>query len=197
VLIVCEGSKTEPNYLREVVAHYRLSVANVEITGNGGSAPMSVVDQAIKLFEKDPDYNAVFCVIDCDSHTTFHQALAQVRDTILNRRIGKRKIGKARFEAITSIPCFEFWILLHYCNTTAHMARYADVELRLKAISALATYVKGRRGLFAVTQDLLNTALINADRAKRAAANTGTDNPTTLMPILIRYLQDLAIKKAR
>ena len=158
---------------------------------------MSVVDQAIELFEKDPDYDAVFCVIDRDGHTTFHQALARVRQTILNRRSGTRKIGKARFEAITSIPCFEFWILLHYDYTTAPMARYADVEPRLKAIPAHATYAKGRRGLFAVTQNLLDTALINADRANRAAAGTDTDNPTTLMPILIRYLLELATKKAR
>lgn len=197
VLIVCEGSKTEPNYLREVVAHYRLSVANVEITGDGGSAPMSVVAQAIELFEKDPDYNAVFCVIDRDGHTTFQQALARVRDSTLNRRIGKRKIGEARFETITSIPCFEFWILLHYDNTTAPMARYADVEPRLKAIPELATYAKGRHGLFAITQVRLDAALSNADRANRAAADTGTDNPTTLMPILIRYLLELATKKAR
>ena len=78
VLIVCEGSKTEPNYLREIVAHYRLSTANVEITGDGGSAPNSVVEYALTLFEGDPDYNAVFCVFDRDGHTTFLQACARV-----------------------------------------------------------------------------------------------------------------------
>lgn len=31
VLIVCEGEKTEPNYLKEMIAHFQLSSANVAI----------------------------------------------------------------------------------------------------------------------------------------------------------------------
>lgn len=33
VLIVCEGSKTEPTYFRELVDHLKLNTANVEIDG--------------------------------------------------------------------------------------------------------------------------------------------------------------------
>jgi hypothetical protein len=195
VLIVCEGSKTEPNYLREMVSHHRLSTANIEITGDGGSAPKSVVEYALELFENDPDYDSVFCVFDCDGHPTYQQALTRIRDKTLIRRNGKLKIGEARFEAITSVPCFEYWILLHYKYTTAHMSRYADLEPRLKAIPELATYAKGRQGLFSLTEIQLNTALKNADRANSAAVDAGTDNPTTSVPILIRYLQELATKK--
>ena len=197
VLIVCEGSKTEPNYLRELISHFQLSSANVEITGDGGSAPNSVVEYAIELFEKDLDYNVVFCVFDRDGHSTFDQALQQVRDKKLVRRVGRRKTGEARFEAIVSIPCFEYWVLLHYQYTTAPMQRFADVEPRLRALQAHANYAKRDKGLFEATRHLLSTALNNADRANQSAFDNGSSNPTTQMPTLIRYLQQLAENKVR
>lgn len=197
VLIVCEGSKTEPNYLTELISRHQLSSANVKITGEGGSAPNSVVDLAIELFEKDRDYNRVFCVFDRDGHARFDDAVQRVRDKTLVRRDGKRKLDNARFEAITSTPCFEYWILLHFQYTTAQMHRFADVHPRLRAVPALASYAKGELGLFARTREHLQTALDNADRANNAARATGTDNPTTRMPELIRYLQQLAQDKVR
>ncbi len=197
VLIVCEGSKTEPNYLRELIVHYQLSSANVKITGEGGSAPISVVDHAIELFDKDPDYNAVFCVFDRDTHGSFDAAVQRVRDKKLLRRDGRRKLGHACFQAITSIPCFEYWILLHFQYTTAQMRRFADVDPRLRAVPGFAAYTKGERGLFARTHTQLQTALDNADRANQAAEAAGTDNPTTDMPELVRYFQQLVQRKAR
>lgn len=196
VLIVCEGSKTEPNYLRELIAHCQLSSANVQITGEGGSAPISVVDHAIKLFDKDPDYNAVFCVFDRDAHDSFEAAVQRVRDRKLVRRDGRRKFGDARFQAITSTPCFEYWILLHFQYTTAQMSRFTDVAPRLRAVPELVAYAKGERGLFARTHAHLQTALNNADRANQSAVAAATDNPTTDMPELVRYLQQLAQRKA-
>jgi len=197
VLIVCEGSKTEPNYLRELIVHHQLSSANVQIVGDGGAAPISVVDYAIEQFEKDPDYNSVFCVFDRDEHDSFDAAVQRVRDKTLVRREGRRRLGPARFEAITSIPCFEYWVLLHFQYTTATMPRFADVEPRLRAIPALAGYNKGATGLFVRTQAHLEAALDRADRANQSALNDGSSNPTTQMPTLIRYLQQLAENKVR
>jgi len=197
VLIVCEGQKTEPNYLRELIVHHRLSTANVTVTGDGGSAPASVVDHAIELFESDQDYNAVFCVFDRDAHSSFNQAVLRIRDKTLMRRSGNTRLGSARFDAIASIPCFEYWLLLHYQYTTAPMQRFADVEQRLKAISAHASYAKGESGLFNTTRALLDIAMAHADRANAAAARANTDNPTTQMQVLIRYLLDLVAKKNR
>ena len=194
VLIVCEGAKTEPNYLRELQAHYQLSSANLQITGEGGSAPKSVVDLAINLFEQDPDYDAVFCVFDRDGHATFDEAIQRIRDKKLIRRAGKHKIGEARFEAIVSVPCFEYWILLHYEDTTAPMHRYADLLHRLHRVRGFEAYDKGARGLFAMTRGQLETALTRAERANESARRAGTDNPSTQMPTLIRYLMQLRRK---
>ena len=52
ILIVCEGSKTEPNYLREIRAYYRLRSANVVVRpSESGTAPLQVVECALSLFE--------------------------------------------------------------------------------------------------------------------------------------------------
>jgi hypothetical protein len=45
ILIVSEGSKTEPNYFREIRAAYRLHTANVEVRPSElGTAPIQVKD---------------------------------------------------------------------------------------------------------------------------------------------------------
>lgn len=193
VLIVCEGEKTEPNYLKEMIAHFQLSSANVAIVGEGGAAPISVVELALEMFRKEPDYNSVFCVFDRDDHESFDRALQALElAKPLVRRAGKRKLGEARLDAITSIPCFEYWVLLHYQYTTAPMPLFADVERKLKRIPEHAAYTKGERGLFLCTFRNLEDALANAERANAEAARNGTDNPTTQLPGLIRYLQKLA-----
>lgn len=198
VLIVCEGAKTEPNYLRELVRAYHLSSANIEVSGESGSAPVSVVEYAIDRFETDPDFDTVFCVFDRDQHARFGEALERIRAKRLVRRDAKRrKVGTARFEAIASIPCFEYWILLHYEYTTAELPRYDDVRHRLRQIQGFEQYDKGDRGLFVQTQAYLDTALRHADRANEAAMGNDTKNPATDMPVLIRYLRKLAENKAR
>ena len=47
VLVVCEGARTEPLYLKQVLNHYRLSTANIEVLGTG-TDPVSLVNRAKK-----------------------------------------------------------------------------------------------------------------------------------------------------
>ena len=60
VLIVCEGSKTEPNYFREIIDHLKLTTANVEVDGSSDSSPRSVVAHAIQRLQDDPDFDRVY-----------------------------------------------------------------------------------------------------------------------------------------
>src|SRR3954462_14274087 len=54
VLIVCEGTKTEPCYLRELQRVLRLSNANIKVLDRRhGSDPMSVLNAALEEYEKD------------------------------------------------------------------------------------------------------------------------------------------------
>ena len=53
ILIVSEGSKTEPLYFKEIRATYRLNTANVEVQPSAlGTEPLQVVHYARNLFEK-------------------------------------------------------------------------------------------------------------------------------------------------
>ena len=109
IFIVCEGEKTEPNYFIELKKNFRLSSANVRISGRGAD-PSSVVNFAIETFRREPEFDRVYCVFDRDRHGTYNAALDRVRRT----RLGK---GSKIF-SIPSIPCFEFWLLLHFIYTT-------------------------------------------------------------------------------
>lgn len=164
-------------------------------SSDSGSAPSSVVAHAIKLFAQDPDYNSVFCVFDRDGHSTFDAAVERIQSTPLTRRRGRHQMGSASFGAITSTPCFEYWLLLHFKYTTMALPRFADVEKQMRTIPQLAKYDKGQQGLFSATCNQLQIALENADRANQAAHTCGTDNPTTRMPELVRYLQQLASRR--
>lgn len=131
ILIVCEGAKTEPYYLREMVRDYGIH-GEVEVTGNCGSAPISVVDKAIELFGEAPRYDFVYCVFDRDTHSTFKDAVAKVRGHQLVRMEKGVVAHKADFIPITSTPCFEFWILLHYSASAAPMQNFTALLPKLK-----------------------------------------------------------------
>lgn len=112
VLIVCEGEKTEPYYFQELRDDLRLNPFNIEITGDTrGSSPVNVVNYALKNHK---DYDKTFCVFDQDQHSDYQTALRKIK--------GREKSREHPVHAITSVPCFEFWLLLHFRMTTKNFA---------------------------------------------------------------------------
>jgi hypothetical protein len=113
VLIICEGEKTERQYLRELCNDLRLSGASVIITpSHRGTDPMSVVTYAIDRHKtEDEIYDRVYCVFDRDTHANYDQALALLNASPFAK--------KGILHAITSVPCFEIWVLLHFDYSTA------------------------------------------------------------------------------
>lgn len=103
ILIVCEGEKTEKNYLNQLKDFFRLSNVSINIISSKKPNPSQIVEFT-KEKNKDYSYNKVYCVFDKDTHSDFDKA--------------KQECEKYKFEAITSNPCFEFWILLHFTYTT-------------------------------------------------------------------------------
>ena len=186
VLIVCEGEKTEPNYFSELKKTFRLSNANVRICGRG-SDPLSVVNFAIETFRREPEFDRVYCVFDRDRHTTYDAALDRVRRT----RLGKG----SRIFAIPSIPCFEFWLLLHFIYTTRPFDAPSGDSICSRVIEELKKYhpeyQKGEQDIFNKMQDSLNDAITNASRVQQFHQTSGTDNPSTLVHSLVEYLRDL------
>jgi hypothetical protein len=166
LLIVSEGSRTEPGYFREVIAHHRLPSAHVVVRPSLlGTQPLLVVDYAEQLFV-DGDahrrlapkvYDRVYAVFDRDEHPTFHEALARAR--ALDGRLRNDLKRPVPFVAVPTRPCFEFWLLLHF-EDVRHLLHREEVLQRLKR--HLPDYEKGSRGIFAATQPRLPIALERA-----------------------------------
>lgn len=186
ILLVCEGEKTEPNYFTELKKVLRLSNANVKICGRGAD-PLSVVNFAIETFRREPEFDRVYCVFDRDRHTSYDEAL----DKAHQARLGK---GRKIF-AIPSIPCFEFWLLLHFIYTTRPFDAPPGDSICSRVVEELKrflpSYQKGGHGIFNKIQDSLDTAITNANRIQQFHQTSGTDNPSTLVHSLVEYLRGL------
>ncbi len=184
VLIVCEGEKTEPNYFTELRDDLKLNTANIEITGDtDGSSPMDVVNYGFKHYEK---YDKTFCVFDQDRHTNYQRALNKIRDK-------KQRKGHV-LEAVTSVPCFEFWLLLHFRKTTRRFDA-GPGSICDRVITELEThlpkYSKGKKGIYRRTKEKLTTAIKNAEEVAEHCKSAGTDHPSTQIHRLITFLQEL------
>lgn len=195
ILIVSEGSKTEPHYLNEIRAEHRLSTTNVQVQPSQfGTTPLQVVEYAEYLFENGDEakniqpraFERVFAVFDRDDHLNYHNALsrAAARDKKLRNELNK----SVRFEAVASVPCFELWLLLHFEDVLAPLHR-TEVYQRLRQF--LPDYDKGQAGHYAETSQHLNTATERAVfLATQFNAHDGTD-PYTDIHSLVTLLTTL------
>ena len=189
VLVVCEGSKTEPNYLQELIDFLELNSANVEVDGSSGSSPISVVQHAKSRYAeerlKNDAFDRVFCVFDKDTHASYAQALDEV----------SRSVPRRVFSFINSIPCFEYWLLLHFVFSTRSYAGAGAKSACARLIEELHRYIpgysKGASGLFKDLMGQTDQAVAFSKRALQEASRNGTDNPTTVMHKLVEYLQHL------
>ena len=189
VLIVCEGEKTEPNYFNAFIRHYKISSANVEITGKGGSSPKSVVGLAEYLYDQEKQvgdtFDKVFCVFDKDSHAAYQDTVVRLRNMQ----------PKKTFFAITSVPAFEYWFLLHYEYNTSPYTNTGGKSAGDNLISDLKRhcpgYTKNRKDMFSILKDKTEIAKNHASRALDEANQVGTDNPSTRVHELVKFLQDI------
>lgn len=187
-LIVCEGSKTEPNYFKELRHNLRLKTATIEICGEEcGSDPVSVYQHAARLYEeeKGAKFDAVYCVIDKDDHKNLTKAIA-----LIHARGGI-------FTPILSYPCFEYWLLLHYDLHRTSFFRTSRKSIADVVISTLKKfdkgYTKGATGIWIRYKDKLPAALKNSKEIKRAANASGNPNPSTNVHELVELLIDINI----
>lgn len=189
ILIVCEGEKTEPYYFAGARNYYGLSTVNVEVRGESGSDPLSVVNFARQRYREEKDagdaFDKVYCVFDRDSHSTFTQALSVLAATT----------PKETFFAIPSIPSFEYWILLHFDYTAQPYTATPDSSAGRQVLRALKRYMPHyEKGLGTVFEDLieqLDFAISNARRVLAESERTGSDNPSTRVHELVCCLRDL------
>lgn len=188
VLIVCEGEKTEPLYFQGLKRFYQLNSDIVEITGDCGSSPNSVWEEAQMQYQKSKKlanpYDKVYCVFDRDMHSTYTQTVQAIRS----------KKPKDTFFAITSNPCFEYWLLLHFRYTTKSYCPISGKSSADRVIEDLKTflpnYSKGYKNIFSELSSKLDDAITNAKRANQEA-DLLVDSPSTYVGDLVLDLKAL------
>lgn len=112
MLIVCEGTRTEPAYFRGLRLIERLSNANIKITPAHGTDPLSIVQYAEQFAD---EYDCTYCVFDRDGHANYDEAVQRLEHSQLGR--------PGRLIAVPSWPCFEVWLLLHFRYSSAAIVR--------------------------------------------------------------------------
>lgn len=120
VVVICEGSKTEPMYLNLVNTTARDALVELIIVDEPATAPKQLVERAcreranaVALVKRTKDPNAeideIWCAFDVDEHPLLKEARQQATDNGINIAI--------------SNPSVEVWFLLHFVDHRAHIHR--------------------------------------------------------------------------
>lgn len=190
-LVVCEGAKTEFNYLEEIRKTLRLPAANIQILHEGVTEPRQIVDAAWDVFVNGKGHfrpkaaDVVVAVFDRDEHRTYHDALAYA-ETLDARKPKNNERQPIRFLAIPSNSCFELWALLHFKDQQTPIHRH-DAFNQVKEF--VPGYDKGMEGLFARTREHLPLAMQRAYRLA-GSCDPRKDGPWTGMHLLVHLLLD-------
>lgn len=138
ILIVTEGSQTEPKYFE----HYRNRQTNIDIrvvgsrTSGGETDYLSLIRKAVEYQNKNQisvsEGDSVWVVADGDVNYNNPDPIT-AKDNLLSKA---RKMADAKgIQIALSNPCFEFWYLLHFQYTTKFFKDYPAVK------NALTTYL--------------------------------------------------------
>lgn len=189
ILIVCEGEKTEPNYFKEAREYYGLNTVNVEVRGDCGSDPMSIVRFAKQRFREEKDlgdpFDKVYCVFDKDDHAKYSRVLGALASAT----------PKGIYFTINSVPCFEYWLLLHFTYSTRPYTALPGNSSGDQVLKELKNYMpdyeKDHRSIFGELVGQLELAKNNAERALQESERNGTDNPSTRVHELVGVMQKI------
>lgn len=189
ILIVCEGEKTEPNYFDGAREYYELNTVNVEVRGDCGSDPMSIVSFAKQRYREEKDagdpFDQIYCVFDKDGHATYARAIDALTSAT----------PKDTYFTINTVPSFEYWLLLHFVYSTRPYTALPGNSSGNQVLTELKNYIpdyeKGRRTIFAELIEQLEQAKNYAKRALQESERNQTDNPSTLVHELVEALQKL------
>jgi hypothetical protein len=183
VLVICEDTKSGKRYLEDARDYFHVRV-EIEITHCGKTDPKGIVDEAISRQKK---FDHVFCAIDRDTHKNFDEAL--------NLANTSKKV-----KVIVSYPCFEFWLLLHFCYcrkpyTSVGKDSAADLVIKdLRTYPCLKNYDKGNvQGLFKLMlNNGFNEARRIAPKVLKEAIESGEMNPSTQLHELLAFFEKLS-----
>ena len=160
-LIICEGTKTEPNYFKSIKE--KISGSNkekiiIEIVGKGRGTN-NLLDEAIKEVQKSANYiSNVWLIYDKDEFTN------ESFDEVVNRckRINKQE--ETIYNPIWSNESIEVWILLHFIRFDSQINRSDCIKKINENFKKedLGRYKKNDEKLYEKLKPYLKNAIENA-----------------------------------
>ena len=118
-LIVTEGAKTEPNYLKALCNRLHLTAAQIEVLHPSATDPLNLVHYAIQRKREAESekrrgtgvgFDEVWVVFD----------LEKIHDERRHIAMEAIQIGKSKgISLAVSNPAFEFWLLCHFNNDSS------------------------------------------------------------------------------
>lgn len=185
ILIVTEGTKTEPKYLEGLRQTLHLAATRIEVVPADGTDPRSVVKTAIEMMKAQNrlakrgeglEYEEVWVVFDSEDRLGTNE---------LN---GAISMGEAAGVSIAmTVPCFEYWLVLHYEYTTEYMVDYSKVEARLKG--HVPHYDKANPPVDDLMQ-LVPDAVVNSERCVAHMEQSGGVLPRSDVHLLVRVMNE-------
>lgn len=187
-LIVCEGTKTEPNYFKALIGNYISAVREVMIEG-GGRATVSLVDRTQKIKSELERKNAMFfdrvwVVFDKDDFDDFNEAI--------------EKAHELGFNSAWTNEAFELWYYLHFEYLDTGISRSDYIEkleeaFRNRIGDANFKYRKGNPEIYSLLRQYGREDLAKRYAQKLRALYTDTDyamhKPCTMVDELVKELE--------
>jgi hypothetical protein len=180
ILIVCEGTRTEPNYFKAFPAKPQVW-DNIDVKGKGYNT-ISLVREAIRMrknaLKEGRQYRQIWCVFDKDSFSdeNFNGAI-QLAQT-------------QRIRCAFSNEAFEIWYLLHFDYFTSGLSRTQYAEKLSSRIGR--PYEKNAEDMYQLLFDKQPIAIQNAQRLFITQMRTGRPaaklNPITTVFHLVEIL---------
>ena len=167
ILIVCEGTKTEPSYFER----FRVPGLVIQVEGTGMNT-VSLVKETIRL-RGEGEYDKVWCVFDKDDFSLdqFEQAI--------------QLAYKNGIRVAYSNQAFELWYVLHFCYLQNAIGR-ADYRKMLDRFLG-KKYEKNNPEMYQLLLPKMDTAIENAKRLLNEydPHSPGKDDPSTLVHELV------------
>ena len=187
MLIVCEGT-TEEIYFKSLRSQLNLKTTQIIIANNKkDSAPINLVKKAEELQHQDDGFEIIFCVFDKDQHQSFESARAKIK-----KLSSKKKMSIPIYEAV-SVPCFEFWILLHYKKTDMAFQSSREIIELLTKNQYIQHYRKCDLVLMKELMEKVDIALQNAIWLENLDY-IQNENPMTSVHKLVQKMKDFNLR---
>lgn len=185
-LIVSEGSKTEPNYLKKFNGIRGKVIYDVDCEGKGFNT-LSLVNEAIRIRDKNPNkYERVWVVFDKDDFP----------DNSFNTAIQKAESNNIK--CAWSNEAFELWYLLHflYRNTAMNRSDYKQaIETEIRKTLPKFSYKKNSETMYEILESHGDEkqAIQFAEKLVKLYSdkNYANHNPRTQVFQLIKELRGL------